>query len=130
VRTAAYYHDIALSSNMFEHEAIGVRIARKVLPHFGYSPEHIQTICGIILVTQMASDAAHAVQEIMAMLTSTCSVGRFLGQESSLAYRENCLWHDSPGRRVVRRPTSLLADASLLYDLCHKPAECEKATTH
>jgi len=66
LRTAAYYHDIGFVEQYVEHEAIGVRIARKVLPRFGYSPEHIQTICGIILVTRLPQTPHTLLQEIMA----------------------------------------------------------------
>ena len=66
LRTAAYYHDIGFVEQYVEHEAIGMRIARRVLPRFGYSPEHIQTICGIILVTQMPQTPHTLLQEIMA----------------------------------------------------------------
>ena len=66
LRTAAYYHDIGFIEQYAEHEAIGVRIARQVLPHFGYSSEDIRTICGIVLVTRMPQTPHTLLEEIMA----------------------------------------------------------------
>jgi uncharacterized protein len=51
--TAAYCHDIGYIEQIEGHEAIGVRIAREVLPGMGYLPDQIRAIEGLILATRL-----------------------------------------------------------------------------
>ena len=53
LRTAVLYHDMGYIEQYAENESIGVRIAWETLPDFGYSPEQIETIAGMIMATQM-----------------------------------------------------------------------------
>jgi uncharacterized protein len=53
LRTAACYHDIGFVEGREEHERISVRIAREMLPRFGYSPEQIARVGAIILATRL-----------------------------------------------------------------------------
>ena len=66
LRTAAYYHDLGFVEQAADHEATAVRIAAEVLPRFGYSPEQIRVISGIILATRIPRDPRTHLQEIMA----------------------------------------------------------------
>lgn len=51
--TAAWFHDVGFTEQVADHELIGIRIASEVLPEFGYTPEQIQVISGIILATRL-----------------------------------------------------------------------------
>lgn len=53
LRTAALYHDMGYTEQYANNEPIGVRIARETLPEFGYSPEQIEVIVGMIMATRM-----------------------------------------------------------------------------
>jgi len=66
LRTAAWYHDIGFVEQRAEHETIGVRIAREVLPRFGYSPAHIEAIGGMILATKLPQSPHTLSEEILA----------------------------------------------------------------
>lgn len=51
--TAAYFHDLGYIERIDGHEAIGVRIARQVLPGMGYTPDQIEAIGKLILSTRL-----------------------------------------------------------------------------
>jgi uncharacterized protein len=51
--TAAYFHDIGYIERIDGHEAIGIRIARDVLPGLGYTIEQIEVIETLILDTRL-----------------------------------------------------------------------------
>ena len=53
LRTAAYFHDLGFVERREQHEAIGVRVASEVLPRFGYRPDQIALITGMILATRL-----------------------------------------------------------------------------
>ncbi len=66
LRTAGYFHDIGFVERYLDNEVIAVRIAEQALPRFGYTPEQIQTIKGIILVTRLPQTPHNHLEEIMA----------------------------------------------------------------
>ena len=66
LRTAALFHDIGFVEQRADHETIGVRIAREVLPRFGYSPAHIKAIGGMILTTKLPQSPHTLLEEILA----------------------------------------------------------------
>jgi uncharacterized protein len=66
LRTAAFYHDLGHVEQYLNHEAIGIRIAAQVLPHFGYSAAHIQVISGLIMATKLPQSPRTLLEEIMA----------------------------------------------------------------
>jgi predicted metal-dependent HD superfamily phosphohydrolase len=53
LRTAVLYHDMGYMEQYANNEPIGAAIARETLPDFGYSPEQIEIIVGMIMATQM-----------------------------------------------------------------------------
>lgn len=53
LRTAALYHDSGFLNVYDLHEAEGCRIARKVLPGFGYTERQIEIICDMIMKTML-----------------------------------------------------------------------------
>jgi uncharacterized protein len=64
--TAALYHDLGFIEQYAVNEVIGVRIAAEALPRFGYTPEQIQVISGIILATKLPQMPRTRLEEIMA----------------------------------------------------------------
>ena len=53
LRTAAYFHDLGFVEQREQHEAIGARVAAETLPRFGYRPDQIALIEGMILATRL-----------------------------------------------------------------------------
>jgi uncharacterized protein len=65
LRTAAYYHDLGFVERTDGHEAISARMASEVLPSFGYNPEQIEIIQGIILATRYPFEPHTYLESIM-----------------------------------------------------------------
>jgi len=53
LRTAAHYHDAGFLTAYQGHEAAGCTLAHQVLPGCGYSSDHIELICQLIMATRM-----------------------------------------------------------------------------
>lgn len=49
--TAAAFHDLGYLVDPSDHERASTRIAREVLPRFGYTPDQIECITGLIMAT-------------------------------------------------------------------------------
>jgi predicted metal-dependent HD superfamily phosphohydrolase len=64
--TAVMYHDCGFMVQSKDHEAIGCDIAREALPQFGYTPEQIERICGMILATRIPQSPTNLLEEIIA----------------------------------------------------------------
>lgn len=65
VNTAAVYHDSGYLESYNSNEEIAVKIVRKTLPQFGYSPAQIKTICGIIRSTKARAIPKTRLEKIM-----------------------------------------------------------------
>lgn len=66
VRTAAWFHDIGFVVNGFDHESIGAWIAGEALPAFGYGPEQIATVQGMIQATRLPQSPSDLLEQILA----------------------------------------------------------------
>jgi uncharacterized protein len=64
--TAACYHDTGFIEQYFLNEGIAAKIATDTLPGFGYSPEQVQVITGIILATRMPQTPHNLLEQVMA----------------------------------------------------------------
>jgi uncharacterized protein len=64
--TAAYYHDLGFIERRHEHEEAGVQIAAAVLPEFGYPPDAIATITGMIRATRLPQSPRTPLEELLA----------------------------------------------------------------
>jgi uncharacterized protein len=53
LRTAAYFHDLGFVEARDQHEMRGARIAAAVLPSFGYRPEQVELVEGMIMATRL-----------------------------------------------------------------------------
>jgi len=66
LRTAAYFHDIGFVEQREQHELIGARMASEVLPHFGYRPDQIALIHGMIMATRLPQMPHTLLERILA----------------------------------------------------------------
>jgi uncharacterized protein len=66
LHTAAYYHDIGFVIQRADHEAIGALIAAEILPSFGYSPEQVEIIHGMIMATKLPQSPRTVLEQLMA----------------------------------------------------------------
>ena len=65
LKTAALYHDCGFLDTYQDHEEAGCSIARKVLPDFDFTPEQIETICGMIMATKIPQNPKTHLEEIL-----------------------------------------------------------------
>ena len=66
VRTAACYHDIGFIERRDGHEEASARIAAATLPRFGYSPEQVASIVGMIMATRLPQQPTNLLEQIVA----------------------------------------------------------------
>jgi len=65
LKSAATYHDAGFVEEYDKNEPIGARLAEEILPKYGYTDQHIQTIKDLIYVTQIPHDPKNKLEEIM-----------------------------------------------------------------
>jgi len=66
VKTAALFHDAGFLISNQNHEELGCDIVREHLPNFGYTPEDIEAICGMIMATRIPQTPKTHLEEIIA----------------------------------------------------------------
>jgi uncharacterized protein len=64
--TAAWFHDLGFVERREGHEQVSIRIAREVLPRFGYGGEDVETIIGIISATRLPQSPNAVLEQLMA----------------------------------------------------------------
>jgi predicted metal-dependent HD superfamily phosphohydrolase len=65
LKTAALYHDAGFTISNVNHEELGCDIARENLPRFGYLPEDIELVCGMIMATKIPQSPKNKLEEIL-----------------------------------------------------------------
>ncbi len=65
LKTAALFHDAGHTIGYDEHEMHGTKIAREVLPSYGYSEEQIDRICQVIMATRMPPNPNNLLEKII-----------------------------------------------------------------
>jgi predicted metal-dependent HD superfamily phosphohydrolase len=65
LKTAAIFHDAGFLESYSHNEPIGARMAEEILPQYGYTQDHIQTIKELIFVTQIPHNPTNKLQEII-----------------------------------------------------------------
>lgn len=63
--TAALFHDAGFLQNHHNHEKISCQVAKKYLPEFEYSPEQIDSICTMIMATQLPQSPGNPLSKIL-----------------------------------------------------------------
>ena len=65
LKTAAILHDAGFIERYEHNEEIGARMARELLPKYGYTDQHIKTIVELIHVTEIPHRPLNKLQEII-----------------------------------------------------------------
>ncbi len=65
LKTAALFHDAGFTRTYKDHEEAGFEMAKEILPDYDYTPEQIQTIGEIIMVTKLPPEPKDHLQEII-----------------------------------------------------------------
>jgi predicted metal-dependent HD superfamily phosphohydrolase len=65
LKTAALFHDSGFTEQALDHEEVSCRIARSVLPGFGYSPPQVEYICKMILATRIPQSPRDKLSRIL-----------------------------------------------------------------
>ena len=65
LKSAATYHDAGFVEQYDKNEEIGMRMAREILPKYGYSQEQIDVIDGLIKSTEIPQSPNTLLQQIM-----------------------------------------------------------------
>ena len=63
--TAAWFHDAGFLTTYKDHEAVGIELAKKVLPNFGYTNTHIEKIAGMIAATKIPQSPKNKLEQII-----------------------------------------------------------------
>jgi len=64
--TAALWHDTGYTVTYKNHEEESCKLARKHLPHYGYSEVYIDKICGMIMATKLPQAPQNKLEKILA----------------------------------------------------------------
>lgn len=64
--TAVLYHDIGFIISRYEHERISSQIVSATLPNFGFQPDDISLIQGMIMATRLPQNPGNLLEEIIA----------------------------------------------------------------
>lgn len=65
LKSAATYHDAGFVEQYDKNEPIGARLAEEILPKYGYTEQHINTIKELIYVTQIPHKPTNNLEEII-----------------------------------------------------------------
>ena len=88
VVAAALLHDTGMIHGYDGHENASVQIARDLLPEFGYPPDNIETVCGIIMATEFPHKAQTHLQQLV------CDADLdYLGRDDYFIISQK-LWHE------------------------------------
>ena len=66
LKVAVLYHDSGFTKVYRNHEDVGCDMARADLPGFGFTPEEIELICGMIMATQIPQKPKNQLEYIIA----------------------------------------------------------------
>lgn len=66
LRVAVAFHDAGFIYVYKDHEEKGCDMAREILPLHGFSENHIETICGMIMATKIPQQPKNKLEEIIA----------------------------------------------------------------
>lgn len=65
LETAALFHDSGMLKTYQGHEEASAELVRQYLPDFGYQPEEVDTICNMIITTQLPQRANNFIEQIL-----------------------------------------------------------------
>jgi len=65
LKTAAWLHDIGYIWDEKSHEERGCQFAKEFLPTWGFAPDEIDSICGMIMATRIPQTPTNLLQQIL-----------------------------------------------------------------
>lgn len=65
LKTAALFHDSGFTIGNINHEALGCTLVKKHLPKYGYAPNQIDMICGMIMATKIPQSPTNFLEKII-----------------------------------------------------------------
>ncbi|MBP7511395.1 MAG: phosphohydrolase [Bacteroidia bacterium] len=65
LKTAVLFHDSGFTIQSKDHEELGCKIVKESLPNFGYSPDEIASICGMIMATKIPQSPNNLLEQII-----------------------------------------------------------------
>jgi uncharacterized protein len=65
LEVAAAFHDIGQIEGSLGHELVGIEVVSRVLPQFGFGPEEIERVAGMILATRLPQTPLNEEQAIL-----------------------------------------------------------------
>lgn len=65
VQTAALFHDTGFLQSHDEHELLSCKLAKKILPEFGFENEEIEQVCNMVMATKLPQSAADTLSRIL-----------------------------------------------------------------
>jgi uncharacterized protein len=65
IETAAIYHDTGMIVTYLDHEKASAEMAKQILPGFDYSPNEIEIVESLIMVTTMPQSATTKLEKII-----------------------------------------------------------------
>ncbi|OYU97800.1 MAG: phosphohydrolase [Bacteroidetes bacterium B1(2017)] len=65
LKTAVLFHDSGFTIQSKDHEELGCGIVKEFLPNFGYTPEEIEKICGMIMATKIPQTPNNLLEQII-----------------------------------------------------------------
>ena len=66
LKTAVLYHDSGFTKVYRNHEEIGCDMAREELPKFGFKPDEVEKVCGMIMATKIPQRPNNKLENIIA----------------------------------------------------------------
>lgn len=88
IKIAALYHDIGFIQSHENHEKVGREIAKKQLKSYGYSNEDINSICGMIMATEIPQKPKTHLEAILADADLEYLATKHFEPVSELLYKE------------------------------------------
>lgn len=105
LKTAAVFHDSGFLISYDNHEQYSIRIAREMLPEFGYSPAQIDIITETIAATKMPQRPRTLLQQLM------CDADLdLLGREDFIELNHRLQEEVRHITKMARTPQAWLAD--------------------
>jgi len=63
--TAVLFHDTGFLWQPYEHEKVSCEIAMEYLPAYGYAPDQVKRICGMIMATRIPQSPTNLLEQLM-----------------------------------------------------------------
>jgi predicted metal-dependent HD superfamily phosphohydrolase len=127
LRTAVLYHDMGYIEQYTNNEPIGVRIAQETLPNFGYSPDQVEAVVGMIMATRMPQ-APQNLLEALVCDADLDSLGREDYLDTSHDLHDELVAYGAliPLKEWYRRQLNFLSSHTYFTEVAHELRDAGK----